>query len=90
MENSLPKKEIIWKGTEFWIGEMKKARIELPFVNDVITGHTPPNENSGYHLVVPDVKLDGRTCDIYNTDQDEEGNRLKGHSWHRIFIHIKE
>lgn len=56
----------------------------------MITEKRPPHSESGYHLVLKDILLDGKKCDIYHTDQDEHGNSIKGHSWNRIFIYIKE
>lgn len=79
------------KGTTFWTKEIEKAGVKdsLSFFNDVITENRPPHPESGYHLVLNDVSLDGKICDIYHTDQDEQGNQINGHTWHRIFIHIK-
>jgi len=82
----------VWKGTRFWTDEIKKTGVfeNLAPFNDVITGKEPPHPNSGYSLVLRDVTLDGKKCDIYHTDQDSEGNKIKGRSYARIFIHIKE
>ena len=86
------KKEEVWKGTQFWTDEIIKAGVkdQLKFFNDVITEKRPPHPESGYCLVLKDIILDDKKCDIYHTDQDESGNDIKGHSWNRIFIHIKE
>ena len=86
------KKEEVWKGTKFWQEEIEKAGVKekLKFFNDVITEKKPPHSGSGYHLVLNDIVLDGQKCDIYHTDQDEQGNAIKGHTWNRIFIYIKE
>ena len=82
----------VWKGTKFWQEEIEKAGVKekLKFFNDVITEKKPPHSGSGYHLVLNDIVLDGQKCDIYHTDQDEQGNAIKGHTWNRIFIYIKE
>jgi hypothetical protein len=92
MENLNIQKQEIWKGTQFWTEEIEKAGIKekLKFFNDVITEKKQPNSESGYNLVLKDIILDGKKCDIYHTDQDESGNLIKGHSLNRIFIHIKE
>ncbi len=74
----------IWKGTEFWKGEIKKAGVldRLRFFNDVITEKSAPQ---GYgEPVLTDVVLDGKKCDIYHTD------KRPGDTWARIFIHTKE
>lgn len=86
------KKQEIFRGTSFWTDEIEKAGIknQLSFFNDVITEKRPPHAEAGYHLVLKDIILDGKSCDIYHTDQDENGDKIKGHTWHRIFIHIKE
>jgi hypothetical protein len=80
-----------WKGTAFWTEEIKKVGVydQLLYFNDVVTEDSSPHAESNYHLVLTDVILDGRKCDIYHTDQDENGNRIKNHSFHRIFIHKK-
>ncbi|OGI83984.1 hypothetical protein A2997_00860 [Candidatus Nomurabacteria bacterium RIFCSPLOWO2_01_FULL_36_10b] len=82
----------IWKGTEFWSGEIEKAGVigKLCFFNDVIVEKIPPHPESGYNLVLSDTTLDGKKCDIYHTDQDESGNKIKGRSYHRIFIYTKD
>ncbi len=84
-------KEFVWKGTEFWTKEIDGAGVKdkLSFFNDVVTEKRPPHPESGYHLVLKDIMLDGKPCDIYHTDQDENGNQIRGHTWHRIFIYIK-
>lgn len=86
------KKEEVWKGTHFWKNEIERAGVKdkLNFFNDVITEKRPPNPGSGYNLVLKDVILDGKKCDVYHTDQDELGNVIRGNSWNRIFIYIKE
>ena len=85
-------KEAIWKGFSFWQAEIKKAGVfeRLVFFNDVVTEKIPPHPGSGYHLVLNDITLDGKKCDIYHTDQDENGEKIKRHSWSRILIYIKE
>jgi hypothetical protein len=86
------KKEEVWKGTEFWSKELENAGVKdkLSFFNDVITEKRPPHPESGYHLVLGDIILDGKKCDIYHIDQDENGQKIKDHTWSRIFIYIKE
>jgi hypothetical protein len=86
------KEEEAWKGVEFWTNEIEKAGIKdkLRFFNDVITEKRPPNIESGYHLVLEDITLDNKKCDIYHTDQDKNGEKIKDHTHNRIFIHIKE
>ena len=77
----------IWKGTNFWKEEIKKAGVlkELKFFNDVITEPRPPHEKSGYSKpVLTDIILDGKKTDIYHSDKTEDN------TFHRIFIHIKE
>jgi len=77
--------ENIWKGTSFWTEEIKKAGVldELRAFNDVITGNKAP-QGYGEEPVVRDVILDGKKCDIYHTDHNEND------SYARIFIHVKE
>jgi len=80
------------KSRGFWHNEIKNAGVEdkLLFFNDVVTEKKPPHNESGYHLVLNNIILDGKNCDIYHTDQDEQGNSIEDKSNHRIYIHIKE
>ncbi len=82
----------LYKGYDFWLDQIKNAGFfdQLSHFNDIITEKRQPHPESGYHLVLKDVDLDNKKCDIYHTDQDENGDLIKGHTWHRIFIHIKE
>ncbi|MFA6273945.1 MAG: hypothetical protein WC662_02185 [Candidatus Paceibacterota bacterium] len=82
----------IWRGTDFWTKEIKKAGVEsrLLHFNDVIIEKTPPHPESGYHLVLSDVLLDGKHCDIYHSDQDENGDKIRNKTYHRLFLQIKE
>lgn len=83
-------KEKIYKGTQFWKEAIERAGVKnkLQFFNDVITEQRPPH-GDGYHLVLGDIVLDGKKCDIYHTDQNING-KIKGHYFARIFIHTKE
>lgn len=77
----------IWKGTQFWTGELEKAGVKdkLRFFNDVVTGKSSPHKDAGYgEPVLLDVVLDGKKVDVYHTDHE------KGDHWHRLFLHIKE
>lgn len=91
-ENSLNNSPEDWKGIKFWIKQIREARIydKLSHFNDVITEKRPPHSESNYSLVFNDIILDGKKCDIYHTDQDEQGNNKEEHTFHRIFIYIKE
>lgn len=83
----IPKEESVWKGISFWTEEIKKAGVydELRHFNDVITEKKAPHPESSYkEPVLRDVRLDGKTCDIYHTDHE------RGDTYHRIYIHIKE
>lgn len=90
-ENILNTNEI-WKGTKFWTNEIIKSGVheKLAFFNDIITEKYPPHADSGYHLVLPNISLDNKECDIYHTDQDKNGEKIKDNNFSRIFIHIKE
>lgn len=73
----------IWKGTDFWTEEIKKAGVlsSLRHFNDVIAANEPPG---GYgEPVLRGVILDGKICDVYHTDKQP------GDSGHRIYIHMK-
>ena len=89
-ENFRPNPER-WQGTEFWTNRIKAAGVadKLAFFNDVVTEKTAPALDAGYHIVLHDIILDGKKCDVYHTDQDAEGNTIKGHTYHRVFIHTK-
>jgi len=79
--------EEIWRGTEFWTDEIEKAGVKdkLRFFNDVVVEKRPPHPESGYKApVLIDVILDGKKCDVYHSDHDEED------TWHRLFIYTKE
>jgi hypothetical protein len=85
-------KNEVWKGIEFWSNQIKKAGVyeKLAHFNDVIVEKEPPQPESGYSLILSDIILDGKHCDIYHTDQDSNGNKIRNNSYHRIFIHIKD
>jgi hypothetical protein len=61
IESSFPQntnnKEYGFKGTQFWIEEIKKSGVfeSLSYFNDVITEKNAPHEMSGYNLVLQDV-----------------------------------
>lgn len=80
----------VWKGVEFWTNEIKNAGVydKIQFFNDVVTENRPPHPEAGFHKVVSDIILDGMHCDVYHTDEDENG-KIEGHTFHRIFIHKK-
>ena len=60
-----------------------------PF-NDVITEkHAPSDPNATRNLVLKDVTIAGKRCDVYHWDQ-EDGQRIPNSSVHRLFVHIKE
>ena len=78
------------------VAELKRAvenadtdRKLAPF-NDVITGEKDLSPELKKHLVLRDVSLGGKMCDVYHWDQDENGQKIPDSSAHRIFIHIKE
>ena len=81
----------VWKGTQFWTDELEKAGVkgQLRFFNDVVVEKRPPHPESGYHLVLSNITLDGRHCDVYHTDQDENGDIVRGSTYSRLFLHIK-
>jgi hypothetical protein len=85
-------KNEVWKGVEFWSNQIKNAGVydKLAFFNDVFVEKKPPHTESGYNLVLSNILLDGKHCDIYHTDQDSNGNKIKDRTFHRVFIHIKE
>ena len=91
-ENIFKNNSEVWKGTDFWSNQIRNAGVydKLAHFNDVITEKTPPHTQSGYNLVLNDIILDGKHCDIYHTDQDEDGTSIHNNSYHRIFIHIKD
>jgi hypothetical protein len=92
MNENIFKNNETWKGLEFWSEEIKKAGVyeKLSFFNDVITEKRPSHSESGYNLVLSNIVLDNKKCDIYHTDQNEDGSKIENHTFHRIFIHIKE
>lgn len=92
MNEKILNKNDLYKGYDFWLEQIKGSGIyeQLSFFNDIVTEKRPPHPDSEYHLVVKDVVLDDKKCDIYHTDQDENGDYIEGHTWHRIFIYIKE
>ncbi len=64
---------------------------KLAFFNDLIWERRAPHPDSGYHLVFENVLLPKiGLCDIYHTDQDEDGNLIEDHTFHRVFLHLKE
>ncbi len=85
-------KNEVWKGAEFWSNQIKEAGIygRLAHFNDVIVENKPPHPESGYNLILSDIILDGKHCDIYHTDQDSNGNKIRNSSYHRIFIYTKD
>lgn len=62
----------------------------LAHYNDVITGRDTPSPELSKHLVLKDVSLGGKICDVYHWDQDEDGKRIRNSSANRVFVHIKE
>lgn len=81
MENS----NEIWRGVQFWTDEIEKAGLKdkIPAFNDVITGKNAPvqtKDNLPLEPVVRDVKLGGKTVDIYHW----------GGASHRLYLHIKD
>lgn len=60
-----------------------------PFNDWVQEKHAPPRPNAARNLVLEDVVIDGKTCDVYHWDQ-EDGRKIQDSSYNRIFIHIKE
>ena len=82
-----PGLEPVWKGTDFWTEEIKKAGIlkDLNFFNDVIVEKRPPHSDSGYgDPILTDIILDGKKTDIYHCDKN------KHDTGHRVFLYIKE
>lgn len=82
----------VWKGTKFWTDQIKEAGVyeKLAHFNDVIVEKKPPHVESGYNLVLHDIILDNKHCDIYHTDQDSNKNKIQNNTYHRIFIHTKD
>ncbi|HAT73959.1 MAG TPA: hypothetical protein DCS08_03060 [Candidatus Moranbacteria bacterium] len=81
---SMENQNKIWKGTNFWKEEIKKAGVldKLKFFSDVITENRAPLSYGD--PVITDVVLDGVVCDIYHTDKKPNDTGC------RIFIHKKE
>lgn len=77
---------------EDWRRAIKGADTDnkLAPYNDVITGRDAPSPELTKHLVLENISLGGKTCDIYHWDQDGNGNKIKNSSAHRVFVHIKE
>ena len=77
---------------EDWKQAIKSADTDnkLAHFNDVITGTDTPSLELSKHLVLENVSLGGKTCDVYHWDQDENGGRIPNSSSHRVFVHIKE
>lgn len=78
-------KNILEGGTAWWTRKIAESELfdKLRPFNDVITDKKPPHPNSCYGLVLENVVIDGKECDVYHTDTEE------GRTLHRIYIHIK-
>jgi hypothetical protein len=73
-----------------WSEEIRKADTNnaLANFNDVISGKDAPSQDQQQHLVLKDVTLGGKNCDIYHWGQEEE-NKKETHSVARVYVHIK-
>ena len=73
------------KTSAYYTEALQKAGVfdKIPYYSDLMTFDHPPHPDSHYgEPVVRDVIIDGKTCDIYHSDQ-------KGGSAARVYVHIK-
>lgn len=77
---------------ENWRDALKSADTagKLAPFNDVISSTDEPTPETAQHVVLQDVSLGGKICDVYHFDQDKSGNMIPGSSAHRVFVHIKK
>jgi hypothetical protein len=84
------------KGIENWSVAAWKSAIQtadvnkkLSHFNDVLAGTEEPSEETRRHLVLADVSIAGKVCDVYHWDQNEDGRMIPGSTVNRVFVHIK-
>ncbi len=62
---------------------------KLAFFNDVISGREAPVPEQAKHLVLQNVVIGGKLCDVYHWDQ-ENGKKRPHSTVNRVFVHVKE
>ena len=80
-----PTEEIFLFGVKPWVDALRKIGVDkrLPPFNDVITRNAAPATASGYNLVLSNINLDGRICDIYHLDVDKNGQKVEKRKYRR-------